>query len=102
MRLQPEVRSVYAVVGGAGLNPLDIANSEVRKATLIATLAPRSERSVDQKAWESSMWAKVAAEPDLRVSFGAGGGAREFTLLLSGDNSAELERAALAIERHCH
>jgi multidrug efflux pump subunit AcrB len=99
LRLQPEVRSVYAVVGGAGLNPLDIANSEVRKATLIATLAPRSERSVDQKAWESSMWAKVAAEPDLRVSFGAGGGAREFTLLLSGDNSAELERAALAIER---
>ena len=45
------------------------------------------------------MWAKVAAEPDLRFSFGAGGGAREFTLLLSGDNSAELDQAALAIER---
>ena len=53
LRLQPEVRSVYAVVGAAGLNPLDIASSEVRKGTLVATLAPRVERSVDQKAWES-------------------------------------------------
>ena len=98
MRLQPEVRSVYAVVGGAGLNPLDIANSEVQQATLVATLVPRSERSLDQKAWESWMRALVAAEPDLRFSFSAGG-AREFTLLLSGNDSAVLEHAAVEIER---
>jgi len=99
LREQPEVKSVYAVVGGGGLNPLDVANSEVREATIVATLVPRAERSLDQKAWESAMRAKVAAEPDLRFSFGAGGGAREFTLLLSGDDSAVLVRASLAIER---
>lgn len=98
-RAQPEVTSVYAVVGGDGVNPLDVAGGEVRKATIVATLVPRAERGTDQKAWESAMRAKLAAEPDLRFSFGAGGGARDFTLLLSGDDSAVLEQASLAIER---
>jgi hydrophobe/amphiphile efflux-1 (HAE1) family protein len=99
LRAQPEVSSVYAVVGGGGLNPLDIASSEVREATLVATLVPRADRDLDQKAWETAMRAKVAAVPDLRFSFGAGGGARDFTLLLSGNDSAAIEHAALAIER---
>jgi hydrophobe/amphiphile efflux-1 (HAE1) family protein len=97
-RAQPEVKSVYAVVGGDGVNPLDIAGGEVRKATIVATLVPRADRSLDQKAWESAMQPKVAAEPDLRFSFSAGG-AREYTLLLSGNDSDELVRASLAIER---
>jgi multidrug efflux pump subunit AcrB len=98
LRQQPEVSSVYAVVGGAGLNPLDIANGEVREATLVATLVPRAERSMDQKAWESAMRPKIAAEPDLRFSFSAGG-AREFTLLLSGNDSVALDHASMEIER---
>ncbi|WP_437378992.1 efflux RND transporter permease subunit [Inquilinus limosus] len=97
-RQQPEVKSVYAVVGSTGVNPLDVAGGEVRKATVVATLVPRAERDMDQKAWERAMGAKIAAEPDLRFSFSASG-AREYTLLLSGNDSAELVRASLAIER---
>ncbi|MGO1078392.1 efflux RND transporter permease subunit [Inquilinus sp. CA228] len=99
LRAQPEVTSVYAVVGSTGVNPLDVAGGEVREATIVATLVPRAERSLDQKAWERTMQAKIAVEPDLRFSFGAGGGSREFTLLLSGNDSAVLEQASLAIER---
>jgi HAE1 family hydrophobic/amphiphilic exporter-1 len=66
---------------------------------VVATLVPRSERSLDQKAWESRMRAQVATVPDLRFSFGNGGGAREFTLLLSGNDSTALDNAAMTVER---
>ncbi|HEX9468904.1 MAG TPA: efflux RND transporter permease subunit, partial [Bradyrhizobium sp.] len=96
---RPEVRSVYAVSGAAGSNGLSVTAGEVRKTTIVIDLVARSNRSLDQKAFERDMRATLNAIPDMRYSFGTGGGGREFTLILSGSNGAAVEQAALAMER---
>ncbi len=96
---RPEVRSVYAVSGAAGSNGLSVTAGEVRKTTIVIDLVARSNRSHDQKAFERDMRATLNAIPDMRYSFGTGGGGREFTLILSGSNGAAVEQAALAMER---
>ncbi len=99
LKERPEVRSVYAVGGGAGSNGLSVTAGEVRKTTIVVELVPRSNRSHDQKAFEREMRATLNAIPDMRYSFGNGGGGREFTLILSGPDGDAVEQAALAIER---
>ena len=99
LKERSEVRSVYAVGGAAGANGLSITAGEVRKATIIIELVARSNRSHDQKAFERDMRATLGLIPDMRYSFGNGGGGREFTLILSGSDGATVEQAALAIER---
>jgi multidrug efflux pump subunit AcrB len=99
LKERPEVRSVYAVGGATGTNGLSITAGEVRKATIVIDLVARSNRSQGQKAFERDMRAVLGAIPDIRYSFGNGGGGREFTLILSGPHSAALEQAALALER---
>jgi len=99
LKERPEVRNVYAVGGAAGTNGLSVTAGEVRKATIVIDLVARSERSHDQKAFERDMRAMLGTIPDIRYSFGNGGGGREFTLILSGPPGATLEQAALALER---
>jgi HAE1 family hydrophobic/amphiphilic exporter-1 len=99
LRQRPEVRSVYAVGGAAGSNGLSVTAGEVRKTTLVIDLVPRGDRSGDQKAFERDMRGALGAIPDIRYSFGNGGGGREFTLILSGPDGAAVEQAALAMER---
>jgi HAE1 family hydrophobic/amphiphilic exporter-1 len=99
LKERPEVRSVYAVGGATGTNGLSVTAGEVRKATIVIELVARSNRSHDQKAFERDMRATLGAIPDIRYSFGNGGGGREFTLILSGPNGVALEQAALALER---
>jgi len=99
LKQRPEVRSVYAVGGAAGANGLSVTAGEVRKTTIVIELVARSNRSRDQKAFERDMRAALSAIPDMRYSFGNGGGGREFTLILSGPNGAPVEQAALALER---
>ena len=99
LKKRPEVRSVYAVGGATGTSGLSVTAGEVRKATIVIELVPRSNRSHDQKAFERDMRAALGAVPDIRYSFGNGGGGREFTLILSGPHGAALEQAALALER---
>ncbi|SHL67106.1 hydrophobic/amphiphilic exporter-1, HAE1 family [Bradyrhizobium lablabi] len=99
LKERPEVRNVYAVGGAAGANGLSVTAGEVRKTTIIIDLVARSNRSHDQKAFERDMRATLSAIPDIRYSFGNGGGGREFTLILSGPNGAAVEQAALAVER---
>jgi multidrug efflux pump subunit AcrB len=98
LRQRPEVSSVYAV-GGAGSYGLSITAGEVRKTTLVIDLVARGDRSGDQKAFERDMRAALGAIPDIRYSFGNGGGGREFTLILSGPDGAAVEQAARAMER---
>jgi len=98
LKERPEVRSVYAVGGATGTSGLSVTAGEVRKATIIIDLVARSNRSHDQKAFERDMRAALGAMPDVRYSFGNGGGGREFTLILSGPHGAALEQAALALE----
>ena len=99
LKERPEVRSVYAVGGATGTNGLSVTAGEVRKATIVIDLVARSNRSHDQKAFERDMRTALGAIPDIRYSFGNGGGGREFTLVLSGPHGAALEQAALALER---
>jgi HAE1 family hydrophobic/amphiphilic exporter-1 len=99
LKERPEVRSVYAVGGVAGANGLSVTAGEVRKTTIVIELVARSSRSCDQKAFERDMRAALSAIPDMRYSFGNGGGGREFTLILSGPSGAPVEQAALALER---
>ena len=99
LKERPEVRSVYAVGGAAGTNGLSVTAGEVRKTTIVIDLVARSNRSHDQKAFERDMRAALSAIPDMRYSFGNGGGGREFTLILSGPSGAAVEQAALALER---
>jgi HAE1 family hydrophobic/amphiphilic exporter-1 len=99
LKERPEVRSVYAVGGAAGSNGLSLTAGEVRKTTIVMDLVARSNRSHDQKAFERDMRTTLNAIPDMRYSFGNGGGGREFTLILSGPNGAAVEQAALAMER---
>ena len=85
LKRRPEVRSVYAVGGASGANGLSITAGEVRKATIVIDLvAAQRPPSHDQKAFECDMRAALSAIPDMRYSFGNGGGGREFTLILSG------------------
>ena len=97
LKERPEVRSVYAVGGGVGSNGLSVTAGEVRKTTIVVDLVARSNRSHDQKAFEREMRATLDAIPDMRYSFGNGGGGREFTLILSGPDGAAVEQAAFAI-----
>jgi multidrug efflux pump subunit AcrB len=99
LKERPEVRNVYAVGGAAGANGLSVTAGEVRKTTIIIDLVARSNRSHDQKAFERDMGSTLSAIPDIRYSFGNGGGGREFTLILSGPNGAAVEQAARAMER---
>jgi multidrug efflux pump subunit AcrB len=99
LKERPEVRSVYAGGGAAGNNGLSVTAGDLRKATIVISLVARSNRSHDQKAFERDMRATLSAIPDMRYSFGNGGGGREFTLILSGPNGAAAEQAALAMER---
>lgn len=96
---RPEVRSVYVTGGAAGANGLSVTAGDVRKATIIVELVARRSRSHDQKAFEHDMRATLSTIPDIRYSFGNGGGGREFTLILSGADGAAVEQAALAMER---
>jgi multidrug efflux pump subunit AcrB len=99
LKKRPEVKSVYAVVGAAGTNGLSVTAGEVRKATVIINLVPRSNRSLSQKAFERDMRAMLGAIPDMRSNFGNSGGGREFALVLSGLDGAAVEQAALSIGR---
>jgi multidrug efflux pump subunit AcrB len=99
LKQRPEVSSVYAVGGAAGNNGLSVTAGEVRKATIVINLVARRNRPHDQKAFERDMRATLSAIPDMRYSFGNGGGGREFTLILSGPDGAAVEQAALAMQR---
>ena len=103
LRQQPEVASVFATAGGgASAGPVSAAG-EVRKATMIVNLVPRAERHDTQKQFEMRMQEEIARIPDLRFNFGASGGAgpggREFTIILSGSDGAQVEASALELER---
>lgn len=85
----PEVRSVFVDGGrilGQGL--------EVRKASLIINLTPKSERSRSQSELQTIIGARIADIPDLRYWFVNEGGQRAVTLLVTGAETAVIEDLA--------
>ncbi len=98
---RPEVRSVFATAGAGGQGGLALVAGEVRKAQIVVNLKPRAERSLDQKSFESDLHDTLAAIPDMRFTWSANGqnAQRGFQVILSGNDGAAVEKAALALEK---
>ncbi|RUP24704.1 MAG: efflux RND transporter permease subunit [Curvibacter sp.] len=96
-----EVKSVYTTIGGgsAGGDPFAPQGaSEVRRATLTLQLAPRGQRP-PKPALENRL--RTALEPlaGVRSKVGLGGSGEKYILVLTGDDPAALQQAALAVEK---
>ncbi|MGU3492638.1 efflux RND transporter permease subunit [Xanthobacteraceae bacterium A53D] len=100
MRQQPEVRSVYATAGGGGQGGFSMVAGEVRKAQVVINLKPRADREATQKEFETRISPDLRAIPDVRYSWSGDGQntQRGFSIILSGSDGAEVEKAALALE----
>ncbi len=98
---QPEVANVYATAGSGGSGGLAMLAGEVRKAQIVINLKPRAERAMDQKTFEASLNAPLAAIPDMRFTWSSNGQAaqRGFQMVLSGNDGDAVEKAALALEK---
>ncbi|MFG1302437.1 efflux RND transporter permease subunit [Xanthobacter sp. V3C-3] len=97
----PEVKSVYATAGSGGAGGLALMAGEVRKAQIVINLKPRSERDMDQKTFETQFSRTLEAMPDMRFSFSQNGQntQRGFQVVLSGNDGAAVEQAALKLEK---
>lgn len=100
LRAQPEVASVYSTAGGGGDGGMSMMAGEVRKATITINLKPRAERSVSQSDFEGRLDADLRKMEDIRFSWSPNGQntQRAFTVILSGNDGAAVERAALKLE----
>jgi len=98
----PYVRTVYTTIGGgtAGSDPMATqTGGEVRKATLTVTLADRRDRPVRKQVIENRIRAALETLPGVRTKVGLGGSGEKYVLVLSGDDPAALNRAAVNVER---
>jgi multidrug efflux pump subunit AcrB len=92
LRAQPEVRDIYEDIGDGG---------DVRRATLYVRLVDRKERDVTTKEFERRVAPELNAVPDARINFqamGPGGGGRDVTIMLAGDDPVLLEQSARRLE----
>ncbi|HJU30401.1 MAG TPA: efflux RND transporter permease subunit [Hyphomicrobiaceae bacterium] len=89
VRERPEVRSVF-VNGGRVMG----SGAEVRKATLVINLTPKEKRTVSQDQVRLAIGASLADMPDIRFWFLKDNGQRQFQLVASGRNGAEVSHAA--------
>ena len=89
VRERPEVRSVF-VNGGRVLG----SGTEVRKATLVINLVGKDKRKLSQDAVRHEIGAGLANVPDIRFWFLKDNGQRQFQLVASGRNGADVSRAA--------
>ena len=90
VRRHPEVSDVVESIGADDFG-------EVRNATLYITLVPREQRKLTQHEWEQKVMPELRAVPDARINFdsgGPGGGGREITFYLTGDDSLLVQRTA--------
>jgi HAE1 family hydrophobic/amphiphilic exporter-1 len=89
LRQRPEVAHVLAT------------SSDVRKVDLMVVLKPRAERSVTRQQFEVAVRPLLQGIPDIRFTFqGDGGGGRNVSVVLAGDDPQKLTQAAqdLAIQ----
>jgi multidrug efflux pump subunit AcrB len=93
---QPEVTDVVESIGEGGG-----AVDEIRNAVLYISLVPRSERKLTQRQFEQKMIQDLKKIPDARIDFqtggGNGGGNRDITLYMTGDDGALVQSTAQQI-----
>jgi hydrophobe/amphiphile efflux-1 (HAE1) family protein len=100
----PEIRQVFTSIGSGGsavgMGRQGSAGSgpaDVRKASMIVKLVPRGERSKTQTDIENELRVKLQAIPGARFTISSGGPGEKLSLVLSGDDTVALERAAEAV-----
>jgi multidrug efflux pump subunit AcrB len=93
---QPEVTDVVEAVGEGGS-----ISGEVRNATLYISLVPRTARKVTSRQFEQRIIQDLKKIPDARIDFmnggGNGGGGRDITLFMTGDDGALVQSTAQQI-----
>ncbi|WP_374472439.1 efflux RND transporter permease subunit [Phenylobacterium sp.] len=100
MKAQPEVTDVFTQVGstvanfGPGGGP---GASDVRSGTMTILLRP--DRGVSGNELKDRVRAQIAAIPDVRLNFLDFQGSAGFQQVLTGQDPAALDRAALELER---
>ncbi len=93
---RPEVKSVYALVGGADSETN--AEGDIRRAKLTIQLHPRKQRKMDVQAFEDEVMPDLIQVPNTRISFLNEKGSKEVMFILSSDNPELLEKTAYALE----
>jgi multidrug efflux pump subunit AcrB len=88
------VRSVFTTVGGAG----DSDIGDIRRASLILTLAPRGERA-GQMAIEEAVRQRLLTVPGARFTLSSGGQGEKLELVLASDDEHGLKLHASNLER---
>jgi multidrug efflux pump subunit AcrB len=93
----PGVRQVLSTVGVSGEEDGGESIGEVRRGSLIVTLAPRDERE-DQTSIENAIRDVTRQIAGARFTVGGGIG-EKLALILSGDDASALTASARALER---
>lgn len=93
---KPEVKSVYAIIGGA--DPETNVGGDIRKAKLIIQLAMPSERKLSARAFEQSVTNDLSKIPNVRMSFLNENGEKALSFSLVSDHPQDLLRVARALE----
>ncbi|MGF1514405.1 MAG: efflux RND transporter permease subunit [Elainellaceae cyanobacterium] len=95
----PATDSVLSTAGLAAGNGTSRGSNE---AVAYVNLKPKSERDVTQHEFESALRQQFRQIPGARVSFesqGAGGGGKDLSLVLKGENPDELLETARTLEQ---
>jgi len=96
LRRQPEVTHVVEAVGEGGS-----LGDEVRNAVLYISLVPREQRKLTSRQFEHNLITELRRIPDARIDFqtngAGGGGGRDITLYLTGDDGALVQSTAQQI-----
>jgi multidrug efflux pump subunit AcrB len=97
----PHIQSVYTTIGGgtAGGDPFAPQGAaETRKATLTILLEERGKRPRKQGI-EQDIRTALEPLPGVRSKVGLGASGEKYILVLTGDDPAALQSAALAVEK---
>jgi hydrophobic/amphiphilic exporter-1 (mainly G- bacteria), HAE1 family len=93
LRTIPEVKNVF-VLGGT--TPLGVR--EIRRATLIVLLVPKTERALTQKKLKSVIAAKLSSIPDTRTWFVNDRAEREMSFSILSNDGAKLSAFVSTLE----
>jgi HAE1 family hydrophobic/amphiphilic exporter-1 len=91
LKARPEVSNVLTTTGKA--------SGGVNRARILATLVPPKERSLSEREFGNEMLPKLAALPDVRVTFDNMAGDKDISIALVSEDTESLTRSAEAIER---
>lgn len=96
LRKKTEVQHVYTLAGGADADTN--IDGEVRRASVLVRLKPKTDRSVDIKSFEQDILQDFAVIPNARISVLNENGSKALTFSLVGSNADDLTRTATGLE----